>query len=62
MLADMQKVQLLPRLPTFKWSLFTRRLVTINQSFAPIHKSSKGGIDVLWHEGLASPNDEDITS
>ena len=60
-LVDMQKVQLLPRLPTIKWSLFTRRLVTINHSFVPIYRSSKGGICVLWNKGLVGQN-EDVKS
>ena len=38
--ADMQKVILLPRLLGFKLCLFTKRVVVINESFAPI--STKG--------------------
>ena len=34
--SDMQKIILLPRLPGYK--LFTKRLVVINQTFAPINK------------------------
>ena len=60
-LVDTQKVQLLPRQPTTKQSLF-RRLLTINQFSAPIHKSSKGGIGLLWHKRLAGRNGEDFTS
>ena len=36
--SDMQKVILLPRLPGYKLRLFTKRLVVINQTFAPINK------------------------
>ena len=62
MSVDMQKVILLPRLPTFKRCLFTKRVVTINQSFVPIGSVSGNGIGVLWHEGLAGRKDEDVTS
>ena len=34
--SDMQKVILIPRLPGYKVCLFTKRMVVINQSFAPI--------------------------
>ena len=63
--ADMQKVILLPRLPGYKICLFTKRIVVINQSFAPINKeevNKKRSLDVLWHEGSSGRNDEDVTS
>ena len=60
---DMQKVILLPRLPQYKRCLFTRRVVTINQSFVPIGKQrgvkARG---VLWHEGICGRKDEDVAS
>ena len=49
---DMQKVILIPRLPSFKRCLFTKRIVTINQSFVHIGRNGSGGIGVLWHEGI----------
>ena len=64
--SDMQKVILLPRLPGFKLCLFTKRIVTINQSLAPIkRKDTKLDIKplgVLWHEVLMGRNDEDVSS
>ena len=40
---DMQKVILLPRMTQFKTNVFTRRLVVINQTFAPINKKKSHG-------------------
>lgn len=62
--SDMQKVILIPRLPGYKVCLFTRRLVVINQTFAPINKEAvhhKKALGVLWHEGISGRNDEDVT-
>ena len=53
--SDMQKVIFLQRLPGFKLCLFTKRVVTINQSFAPIkNKETKINIQPIgiWHEGI----------
>ena len=61
----MQKVILLPRLPGYKVCLFTKRIVGINQSFAPINKEEvrlKKSLGVLWHEGTSGRNDADVTS
>ena len=63
--SDMQKVILLPRLPGFKLNLFTKRLVVINQTFAPLNKADlhkAKALGVLWHEGLSGRKDEDVTS
>eukprot|EP00111_Clytia_hemisphaerica_P021639 TCONS_00063646-protein len=54
--SDMQKVILLPRLPGFKLNLFTKRLVVINQTFAPLKSEDFEvckPVGVLWHEGIA---------
>ena len=59
---DMHKVVLLPRLPGYKVSMFTRRLVAINETFAPLGKSKIRPIGVLWHEELCGRNDEDVSS
>ena len=62
---DMQKVILIPRLPGYKVCLFTKRVVVINQSFAPIATADvqqKKALGVLWHEGITGRNDEDVTS
>jgi len=61
----MQKVILLPRLPGFKLNLFTKRLVVINQTFAPLNKADlhkTKALGVLWHEGISGRKDEDVTS
>jgi len=63
--SDMQKVILLPRLPGFKLNLFTKRLVVLNQTFAPLNKkeiSTKKALGVLWHEGISGRKDEDVAS
>ncbi len=63
--SDMQKVILLPRLPGYKLCMFTKRLVVINQTFAPINKEEvhkKKALGVLWHEGVSGRKDEDVTS
>ena len=59
---DMQKVILLPRLPGYKESLFTSRLVTINQTFSPVVSSKIKSTGVLWHEAIAGRNDEHVSS
>jgi len=63
MSVDMQKVQMLPRLPGVKTCVFTRRLVAFHETFAPIGKLSKRPIvSVLWHEALSGRNAEDLAS
>ena len=61
----MQKVVLLPRMPGYKLCCFTTRLVTINQTFAPIGSSKKHNLKrlaVLWNEANAGRKDEDVSS
>lgn len=54
---DLQKVQLLPIIPGSKETVFTSRLVSFNQTFAPIvKKSGKHSQCVLWHEGQQGRN------
>ena len=63
--ADRQKIILLPRLPGYKVCIFTKRLVVINQSFAPLNKeevSKKKSLAAIWHEEIKGRNDEDVTS
>ena len=60
-----KKVNLLLRLPGFKLYLFTKRLVVVNQSFAPLDKKKdhkKKSLGVLWHEGLSGRNEEEVTN
>ena len=63
--SDMQKVILLPRLPGYKLCLFTKRLVVINPTFAPINKEevhNKKSLGIVWHEGIMGRKDEDVCS
>ena len=64
--ADLQKVVLLPRMPSYKKCIFTTRLITFNMTFAPIgdfgvHHNIKA-LGLLWHEEIMGRKDEDITS
>ena len=62
---DMQKIIMLPHLPGIKTALFTRRILMINQTIAPLggYKSGKGTpFGFLWHEAIQGRNDEDVTS
>ena len=75
--ADMQKVQMLPRLPGVKTAVFTRRITVYHETFAPLipakeikqqwkaekkkFKAQKP-IGLIWHEGIAGRNDEDVIS
>ena len=61
--ADMQKVILLPRMPGYKVCLFTKRIVVINQSFAPLKKedvNKKKSLAIIWHEELKGRNDKTL--
>ena len=60
---DMQKVVLLPHLPGLKESIFTPRMVTINESFAPVgtFRTTKPA-GYLWNESIAGRADEDLSS
>jgi hypothetical protein len=48
----------------YKVVLFTPRLVTFNETFAPLGKSSatKPNIPILWHEATSGRNASDIAS
>ena len=61
---DMQKIIMLPHLPGLKTALFTRRILMVNQTIAPLGGQSKGGkpLAYLWHEGIQGRNDEDVAS
>ena len=60
--ADLQKVLLLPMIDQFKKTIFTSRLVCFNETFAPLSKSAKKSIAILWHEAVCGRKDEDIAS
>jgi len=61
---DLQKVGLLPRIPQFKTVIFTPRLVTFNETFAPLAQatSNNPNITVLWHEATSGRNAADLAS
>ena len=64
----LQNLVLLPRLPGYKESIFTSRLIAFNLSFVPLGKtksnkcSNKSAVAVCWHEGIMGRKDEDICS
>lgn len=62
--ADMQKVIMLPRLDSYKIALFTRRLVTFNESFVPIGSPNGHAkpLAVLWNESIAGRKQEQLVS
>ena len=61
---DLQKVGLLPRIPQFKTVIFTPRLVTFNETFAPLSQAtvSNPNVTVLWHEATSGRNAADLAS
>ena len=62
----MQKVIMLPRMPGAKTAVFTKRLVTFHETFAPLGKFSqtKGILPtgVIWHERILGRNAEDVAT
>ena len=51
----MQKVIMLPQLPGLKVAVFCKRIVLLNESFAPIGRAKVGKQKpkgVLWHDGI----------
>lgn len=43
--------------------IFTRRIITFNESFVPIEpKSSIKPLSVIWYEGVSGKKQEDLTS
>ncbi|KAJ8682312.1 hypothetical protein QAD02_018104 [Eretmocerus hayati] len=63
--ADMQKVIMLPHIPSSKTTLFTQRIVAFHLSVVPLGQlssSSKKPFAVVWHEGVAGRKAEDIAS
>lgn len=57
--ADMMRVTLLPILP-HKICVFTPRLIAYNETFAPL--GGKGGVCIVWHEGVAGRDAPDVAS
>lgn len=61
--ADLQKVIMLPRIDMFKRVFFTRRISVYNESFVPLGSQKKHfPLAVLWHEGIAGREQEEIIS
>ena len=62
---EMQKILMLPHLPGTKAALFTRRIIMINQSIAPLgtFKNNSNKLrGYLWLEAIQGRKDEDVTS
>lgn len=62
---DLQKVIMLPRLDSFKEVIFTKRISSYNESFAPMgtfHDKKNPIISVIWHEGIGGRKKENIIS
>lgn len=57
---DLQKVRMLPEIPGSKTAIFTQRICCYNETFSPLGTGEN--IAILWHQGIGSRNDEDITS
>ena len=57
---------MLPKMPGVKTAVFTKRLLTFHEIFAPLRKFSKTkGIvatGIIWHEGISGQNTEDVAS
>nr|CAI5842452.1 unnamed protein product [Callosobruchus analis] len=61
--ADLQKVIMLPRAEMFKEIIFIPRIIVFNESFVPVGKAKcTKPLAVLWHEGVAKRNKEEIIS
>ena len=58
---DMEKVLLLPHMPQYKEAIFTRRLVTFNETFARLGSDS-APLAIIWHEAIAGRKDENVSS
>ena len=63
---DMQKVIMLPRIPGLKEVVFCKRIVVLNETFAPVGGPKMGKerkpTGVLWHEGIKGRNAPDVAS
>lgn len=61
---DLQKVIMLPRMPGNKTAVFTKRIVAYHETFSPLGSKAdkKNTVSVIWHEGIAKRNAEEITS
>ena len=58
-----KQIILLPRLHGYKVCMFTKHLVVINKSSAPINKedvNKNKALGVIWHEGICGRKDDCI--
>ena len=53
---------MLPEIPGVKSAVFTGRICAYNDTFSPIGKGKGKSYAMLWHQGIAERNDEDIAS
>lgn len=61
---DLQKVIMLPRMDTFKCTIFCPRLVAYNETFVPLGQFTNANpvLAVVWHDAVAGRKQEDIVS
>lgn len=61
---DLQKVIMLPRLDSFKTTIFSPRIVVYNETFVPFGKytSTNPVYAVTWHEAISGRKQEDLVS
>ena len=75
--ADMEKVNMFPRLPGVKTAVFTRHIVMYHETFAALVPSKEARkhwketgkvpeklkvLGMIWHEGIQGRSDEDVAS
>jgi len=58
--ADLQKILLLPRLPTHKVAIFCPRLIVMNETFASVG-GKKDNINVVWNESTAGRSAKEVS-
>ena len=61
-LLDLQRVRVLPEIAGVKSAVFMQRIWAYNESLSPIDKRKEKSIAMLWHQGVAGRNNEDIAS
>lgn len=59
---DMQKVLILPRMPSCKDAFFLSRLVVFNETFAKMGANKRLSYCIFWNESIAGRCAEDVSS
>lgn len=61
---DLQKVFMLPRIEQFKAAIFCPRIISFNENFVPLGKTTKEDMPLaaVWNESVAGRHQEDILS